>query len=142
MDPGKLEAVQHMTLPKSKKMAMSLIGTFNWLRNLIDHFAYIIKPIVDTLKRPKFVLTEQVIASINQLKQELLKAPVLINPIPEETIHVVTDSSAYCMGGSLGHVHDDQFHPITYSSKILTSAERDFPTFKRELLAIWTFVAQ
>jgi hypothetical protein len=141
VDPKKVESVQHMILPKTRKMMMSLIGTFNWFRNLIEHFADIIKPLVDTLKLPKFALTQEAVSSIKTLKQELLKAPVLIYPIPEETIHVVTDCSAYCMGGSIGHVLDGQFHPIAYSSKILSQAERNYPTFKRELLAIKTFVA-
>ena len=45
------------------------------------------------------------------------------------------------MGGAIGHILENQFHPIAYSSKILSAAERNYPTFKRELLAIKTFVA-
>ncbi|KAL5268396.1 hypothetical protein ACHWQZ_G002306 [Mnemiopsis leidyi] len=140
VDPKKVEAIQHMTLPKTRKMMMSLIGSFNWFRNLIDHFSDLIKPLVDTLKPERFSITKEAEENIKVLKEKLLKSPILIYPIPEETIHVITDCSGYCMGGAIGHVINDQFHPIAYNSKILSPAEQNYPTFKRELLAIKTFV--
>ena len=141
VDPDKVEAVQNMCLPKNKKMMMSLIGSFNWFRNMLEHFSDLSKPLVDTLKQPKFVLTEEAKASIQILKAELLKAPILIYPIVEETLYLVTDASDYCIGGSIGHMLDGQYHPISYGSKLLSPAERAYPTFKRELFAIKTFVA-
>ena len=139
VDQKKIEAIQDMCLPKTKKMMMALLGSFNWFRNVVKDFAELTRPMINTLKEPKFVLTEDATESIKKLKDALTKAPILIYPITTEPLHLFTDSSSYCIGGSIGHMIDGQFHPISYGSKILSPAERAYPTFKRELLALKHF---
>ena len=53
----------------------------------------------------------------------------------------MTDASAYCIGGVIGHMVGKEFKPIAYGSKILSETEQRYPSFKREFLALKHFVS-
>jgi RNase H-like domain found in reverse transcriptase len=49
---------------------------------------------------------------------------------------VTTDASDVGIGAVLEQEYDDALHPVAYASRKLKSAEQNFPTHDRELLAI------
>ena len=46
----------------------------------------------------------------------------------------MTDASAYCIGGVIGHMVGKEFKPIAYGSKILSETEQRYPSFKTPII--------
>ena len=49
---------------------------------------------------------------------------------------VTCDASDYAVGGVLSQKHEDGEHPVAYESRKMNTAERNYPTHERELLAM------
>jgi len=73
---------------------------------------------------------------LRNLKKKLMMAPVLRYPDFTQKFIVTTDASAYAIGAVLsqGKMGDDR--PIAYASRVLSRAEQNYSTTKKELLAI------
>ena len=136
----KIEAIQNLPYPKTKKQVQRALGGFSWWRNFIKNFAEKAKGLTDTLRGEKFVMTEEAKNSFNLLKQELCNPPILIYADLTKEMLVYTDCSLVAMGGVLGQEIDGQFHAIAYGSKVLTPTQQAYPSFKREFLALKHFI--
>ena len=67
-----------------------------------------------------------------------MSAPVLALPDFSRAFVVTTDTSNVMVGGTLSQVHGGVLKPVSYFSKKLQSAERNYSVIDRELLAIYT----
>jgi hypothetical protein len=70
--------------------------------------------------------------AFEKLKQLLTEAPLLRTPDVSKTYRVVTDASDIGLGGVLLQ----EGHPIAYESRKLNSAEQNYTTTEREMLAV------
>jgi hypothetical protein len=72
------------------------------------------------------------------LKQRLTTYPVLRTPVWDRPFHIYCDASAVAVGSALCQPADDEGrdHPIAFSSKQLSAAERNYTTTERECLAM------
>lgn len=61
---------------------------------------------------------------------------------PEEPIHMYTDASKYAAGLLVTQLQKDHETPILYDSFTFTLSEQRYPTYKRELLAIYKFATK
>ena len=86
----KIDAVNKITQPTTKKQIRSFIGTMNFYRRFIPHFAEIALPLTDltTGNKPNKVkwLPEHQMA-FDKLKQSITQYPVLRNPDFEKKNH-------------------------------------------------------
>jgi hypothetical protein len=81
IDPSRVEAIQALYFPRSKKEVQSFLGKINFLRRFIYNFDELVKNITDMLKKGKEVKwTAESRNSSNQIKKALTEAPVLISP--------------------------------------------------------------
>lgn len=60
--------------------------------------------------------------------------------IDDAGYHLVTDASSDAIGAVLHWIGQRKTEPLGFFSKKLSSAERDYSTFDREMLAIFSFV--
>ena len=72
------------------------------------------------------------------MKSALVSAPVLALPDFSRAFVMTTDASDVAVGATLSQVHDGGLKPVSYFSKKLQSAERNYSVSDRELLAIYT----
>jgi hypothetical protein len=70
------------------------------------------------------------------LKKEFTLYPVLRNPDPTKWYILDTDASQFAVEATLAQDFSDGQHSITYFSKSLLPAERNYDIYDRELLAI------
>jgi hypothetical protein len=81
IDPSRVESIQALSLPRSKKEVHSFLGKINFLRRFVFNFIELVKHITSMLrKRNKVKWTTEPRESFNQMKQALTEAPVLISP--------------------------------------------------------------
>ena len=139
-DTEKCRSIIDMSLPRTKKQVQKFIGAASWFRPHIKNFSSLLMGLTDTLKGEKFRMTEEAIESIRLIKEALVNPPVLCFPSTEHEFVVMTDASAYCIGGTIGHLIDNTFRPVAYGSKILTETEQRYESYKREFLALKYFI--
>ena len=138
MNPTKLARVWDWPIPQTLRQLQSWLGFLNFYRRFIKDFAKEMKPLtILTKKGVPFKMGPEQIAAFNKGKKIMLKKPVLILPNEEEPFFLETNASAYASGGVLMQKDQDgQLHPCGFISKMINSAEQNYPIYDRELLAV------
>jgi ribonuclease HI len=81
IDPSRVEALQNLSLPRSKKEVQAFLGKINFLRRFVSNFAELVKHITAMLRKGNEVKwTAEPMESFIQIKKALTDAPVLISP--------------------------------------------------------------
>ena len=138
-DQDKITAIQDWPVPKNVKELQSFLGLANYYRRFIKNHSKIVAPLTAlTRKDQDYIWTDSQQHAFDAIKQALTTAPVLAAPRDElpYTIRVTTDASDYAIGAVLsqGTAHGDQ--PIAFESRALSSAERNYSTYDKEMLAV------
>lgn len=133
-NPSKIKAVQEYPLPKNIKEIRAFLGLIGYYRRFIMNFAKIVTPFTRCLKKgTKIDITDaNYVETFNTCKELLTNAPILAYPDFTKTFCVTTDASNIALGGVLSQGNK----PISFFSRTLNSAERNYSTIEKELLAI------
>ncbi|GFT68950.1 retrovirus-related Pol polyprotein from transposon 17.6 [Trichonephila clavipes] len=73
-------------------------------------------------------------------KQALADAALLAHPSPSAPLALHVDASDYAIGGALHQVVDSELQPLAFFSRKLTSSEKSYSAYDRELLAIYSAI--
>ncbi|GFU48263.1 transposon Tf2-11 polyprotein [Trichonephila clavipes] len=73
-------------------------------------------------------------------KQALADAALLAHPSPSAPLALHVDASDYTIGGALHQVVDSELQPLAFFSRKLTSSEKSYSAYDRELLAIYSAI--
>ena len=86
----------------------------------------------------KFVWTSETQKAFDELKSKFSSDSVLSYPNRDLPFLVETDSSNFAIGAILSQASqkDNKIHPIAFFSRSLTAAEKNYPIYDKELLAI------
>ena len=138
MDPGKLKGIQDWPTPTTVKQIRGFLGFGNFYRRFIWRFSELAKPLNDLLKKDqKFEWTDDCQRAFDELKKRFTEEPVLMMPDQTKPFQIETDASKYATGGVLTQLDSNgDRHPISFISKTLSPAERNYEIYDRELLAI------
>ncbi|GJP69425.1 hypothetical protein CLOP_g417, partial [Closterium sp. NIES-67] len=121
VDPKKIEAVRFA----------------NYYNRFVPQYAKLAAPLTNLLKKNtpyKWEPKHQ--EAVEQLKQALTSAPVLILPDPERDYVIEADASDQAVGAVLMQDQGNGLQPIAYLSKKLHGAELNYPIHDKEALAI------
>ena len=135
----KIDAISRIAPPKTKKQVRSLIGTMNFYRRFIPHFAEIAAPLTDLTtkdKSNKVKWSQEHQTAFDKLKQCITQYPVLRSPDFERVFYLQTDASNRGIGAVLMQEDNGLRHPVMFISKKLNSAEESYSTIEKECLAI------
>jgi hypothetical protein len=81
IDSSRVESIQTLPLPRSRKEVQSLLGKINFLRRLVSNFAEMVKHITTMLRKGnEMKWNVESRKSFDQIKKDLIEAPVLISP--------------------------------------------------------------
>ena len=109
-------------------------------RRFVPTFARIAAPLNPLMakKAPTSIsLDDAQMKAFEDLRQRLLKAPILALPRHGAPYKLDTDACAYQVGCCLLQEQEDRtWHPIGYFSRSLTDAERNYSASERECLAV------
>ncbi|GFU08796.1 retrovirus-related Pol polyprotein from transposon 17.6 [Trichonephila clavipes] len=73
-------------------------------------------------------------------KQALADAALLAHPSPSAPLALHVDVSDYAIGGAFHQVVDSELQPLAFFSRKLTSSEKSYSDYDRELLAIYSAI--
>jgi hypothetical protein len=137
VDPDKVKAILDIPIPTNLKQLRSFIGAVTFFSKFITHFAEKSQPLHALLRKSTpFIWTPTHTTSFELLKSALTQAPVLRVFDPDLTVILHTDASDMAIGGVLLQKDKKGERPVAYFSKTLSSAEINYTTQEKEMLAI------
>jgi hypothetical protein len=81
IDPSRVEAIQALYFPRSKKEVQCFLGKINFLRRFISNFVELVKYITTMVRKGNEVKwNSEAQEYFDQIKKALIEAPVFINP--------------------------------------------------------------
>ena len=136
-DPNKVEAVVRFPTPINATQIKSFLGLAGYYRRFIQNFSAIARPLTELLKKENsFEWKDEQQKSFDALKWKLVNPPILQYPDFTKSFVLTTDASQNAIGCILSQGKIGSDLPIAYASRTLNSAERNYSTVEKELLAI------
>ncbi|GFV87770.1 transposon Tf2-11 polyprotein [Trichonephila clavipes] len=84
--------------------------------------------------------SSEAITAFQRCKQALADAALLAHPAPSAPLALHVDASDYAIGGALHQVVDSELQPLAFFSRKLTSSEKSYSAYDRELLATYSAI--
>ncbi|MES9880251.1 MAG: RNase H-like domain-containing protein [Sedimenticola sp.] len=142
-DTSKTSAVANWPQPRNVSEVRQFLGLASYYRKFVRNFAEIAAPLHKLLlKSEPFVWSESCRTAFSSLKEKLTTAPILAYPDISAEFILDTDASNESIGAVLSQVQDGMERVVSYGSRSLTKAERNYAVTRKELLAIVYFVKQ
>jgi hypothetical protein len=138
MDPEKVKAIAEWEAPTSVKGVRSFLGFANFYRRFIKDYSDVVRPLTDlTHKDRRFAWSPEADAAFERLKAIFTSAPALAQFDFDRETRIETDSSGWCIGGTLQQLTDDGLWvSCAFFSKKNNPAECNYEIHDKELLAI------
>jgi hypothetical protein len=136
-DPKKIQAIVEFPTPKTPSSMKSFLGLIGYYRKFLPNFSKIARPLNDLLKKnQKWKWETEQEESFQKLKEQVTKPPVLKFPDFTQPFVLTTDASDYAIGSILSQGDIGKDKPIAFASRTLNTAENNYSTVEKELLAI------
>ena len=116
--PEKVTAIKQFPLPFSKLDIQCLLGMVNFYLRFLPRLAHIARPLTDFLSKAKkdFTITPEMITIVNQVKDAISKATLLVHPHHDATLSITTDAPDTAIGGVLHQHHQGRLEPLSFFS--------------------------
>ncbi|KAH7518588.1 hypothetical protein FEM48_Zijuj09G0187300 [Ziziphus jujuba var. spinosa] len=137
-DPTKVEAMISWPQPKNLKQLWGFWGLTGYYRQFVVHYAAIVAPLTDLLKKDNFLWMAEVTEAFEKLKRVITETPVLHLSDFSKTFVVETDASNV----GLGTVLMQDGHPLEFFSKKSGLRLMGASTYLKELRAVVEAVAK
>lgn len=136
-DPEKTKTIEQFPVPKKQKDIKSFLGLVGYYRRFIENFSKLTKPLTRLLKKDNpFIWTNEQQESFDTLRKLLISPQILKYPDFSKEFVLTTDASNFAIGAILSQGEIGKDLPIAYASRTLNSAEGNYNTTEKELLAI------
>lgn len=133
-DPEKLQWLENVEVPSTRKEADRFCGFVNYLSRYIPHLAHIVKPIFTAKgERKQFHWNAECQEAFEKIKDKLLQDPIVLRfPNFNKPFSLHVDASDFAMGACL--FQEDG--PIQFFSRTFSKAERNYSATDREFCAL------
>ena len=131
-DPGKVEAVLKMERPTDVAAVRRLVDLVNYLSKFLSKLSELCEPLRRlTHKGVEWSWSTEQEKAFVSVKQAVISAPILRYFNSSEHVEGQGDASA----NGIGFVLMQNGQPVSYSSRALTTTERNYSQIEKELLA-------
>src|SRR5882672_10213409 len=126
MDPVKVAGVQDWLTPRNVTEVQLFVGFVNFYWRFIQDFSHMAKPLHQLTKKGEaWKWAEDKQKAFEELKWLITLTPILAQPDQDAQFRLEMDASSYAMGAVLSQLcEDNKWHPVGFTSKSLSSAER------------------
>ena len=120
------------------------LGMVNFYHRFLPELAGHLHPLHEDCKGrgQAITLSDDCQIAFDTAKSALASAALLEHPTNGCKLAITVDASDFAVGGSLDQFCDGSWHPLAFFSKKLTTAERKYATFDREILALYLGIKQ
>lgn len=139
---SKVQAIKDFPLPSTAKQLRRFLGMINFYRRFIPEAAKIQSPLNSLLTgsvkaSQPIVMNEDAIKAFEECKESLCRATLLAHPDSGAKLGLFTDASEEAIGGVLQQLKDGHWQPLAFFSRKLSSAQKKYSAYDRELLAVY-----
>ena len=140
--PSRVDDLKKFPSPISKLGLQRFLGMLNYYRRFVPGLARVLAPLhqaVASATTPKkFRWTPQCEEAFSSAKSKLATATLLHHPSPFAETAITVDASDIAVGAELSQrSKGGDWKPLAFFSRSLSTAERKYSAFDRELLAIF-----
>lgn len=144
--PDKVRAIMDYPKPKTVVDLRRFLGMINYYRRCVKGAAHdqailneFLKDGKKNDKRP-VAWTPEAEAAFEKCKKSLSEATMLAHPQDAAPLILTTDASAVAIGAALEQIVQGKPQPLAFFSQKLNTAQRNYSTYDRELLAVYAAV--
>ncbi|GFV63941.1 retrovirus-related Pol polyprotein from transposon 17.6 [Trichonephila clavipes] len=145
--PDKVQAVLDYKQPETVGSLRKFLGVLNFYRRFLPKAAeqhYLLSEFLKGSKGKKdskpLNWSSEAIIAFQRCTQALADAALLAHSSPSALFALHVDASDYAIGGALHQVVDSELQPLAFFSRKLTSSEKSYSAYDRELLAIYSAI--
>lgn len=135
---AKVEAISAAPAPRNVTELKSFLGILNYYHRYIPNAATLLEPL-HSLLRKEVIWTwgKKQVNAFTRIKDSLCNSQLLIHYDPDKDLIMSCDASPYGLGVVLAHrLEDGTERPISYASRSLSTAERNYSHLQKEALSI------
>ena len=123
--PEKVSAIRQFPLLTFKLAVQGLLGACNFYCWFLPRLAHIIHPLTDSLfmSKKEFNVTKEMIVAINEVKNAISNATLLLHPIRDTVLSITTNAWDTAIVGVLHQHHRGRLQPLSFFSRRLTNPE-------------------
>ncbi|CAL8135414.1 unnamed protein product [Prunus armeniaca] len=137
VDKSKIDLIANLPIPKTVKDIRSFLGHAGFYRRFIQNFSAIARPLNNLLEKDaKFDWNYACQEAFEKLIKMLTSTPVMQPPDWSMPFEIMCDASDGAIGAMLGQRKDKKPVVICYASRTLNSAQKNYTTTEKELLAV------
>ncbi|KAK8659148.1 hypothetical protein V6N13_029358 [Hibiscus sabdariffa] len=137
VDPSKTDVIRTLPYPTTVREIRSFLGHAGFYRRFIKDFSKTTQPLCNLLQKDQiFYFDLDCKNAWDALKEKLIPTLVVQPPNWEHPFELMCDASDTSVGAVLGQKIGIEPHVIAYVSRTLDSAQRNYSTTEKELLAI------
>ncbi|CAG2201443.1 unnamed protein product [Mytilus edulis] len=135
---SKVEAIDKAPSPTNVTELKAYLPMLNYYNRFFEFVSLVKTATCTSTERHKMELGKRTGTSVHRVKTAVEKsASVLVHFDPKKKLILACDASPYGLGAVLSHKMDDgSDKPIAYTSRTLTSAEKNYSVLEKESLAI------
>jgi hypothetical protein len=138
IDPNRVEAIQTLSLPRSRKEVQAFLGKINFLRRFISNFVELVKHITTMLRKGnevKWIAEPR--ESFVQIKSALNEAPVLISANYSKDFLIFSFTSFDTVAAVLLQKNGEgREQPISFFSKALRDVDIRYEIMEKQAYAL------
>ncbi|CAM8953819.1 unnamed protein product [Rhodiola kirilowii] len=137
VDKAKTDLIMTLPYPSTVRDIKSFLGHAGFYRRFIKDFSEKALPLSTLLqKEVPFEFTNACKEAFDELKKALTSTPIIQTPDWGQPFEIMWDASDFAVGAVLGQRFDKKVVVIYYASRTLDSAQRNYSTTEKELLAV------
>ena len=135
--PDRVSAIHDFPSPTNRLELQRFLGLINFYHRFLPKVAQVLAPLHVQAggKGQKIEWSTECQSAFQAAKQLLSEATLLHRPNPKLATSITVDASDTGIAGQLEQLHGRNWKPIAFFSRKLSSAEKNYSTFDRELLA-------
>ena len=134
----RIDSLLNAPQPQNVSELKSFLGMLNYYHKYLNNIATTLESLHHLLRKDTpWLWGNKQEKSFQQAKQLLCSTKLLVHYDPGKPLLLSCDASSYGLGAVLSHVMpDNSERPIAYTSKTLSSAERNYSQIEKEGLSV------
>ena len=129
--------MQNLKPPTNQKGCRSFVGMVNFVNIFCPELQKLLKPIYELTKKGRpFIWGDEQQKAFDEIKNKLLKPPVLSMPDKRGRFLLYSDTSKYATGSALYQVQNGKPKFIAYASKRMPEAARNYSITELEMCGL------
>lgn len=135
--PEKVKAIENAKTPTNVLELKSFLGLVNYYRSFVKNASSILYPLHQLLqKNTPWHWTDAHDKAVSTIKYQLSADETLAHFDPNAELILTVDASPTGLGAILSQIEDGKERPLSYASRSLAKAERNYSQIQKEATAI------